>query len=56
MESPREAQREHQRLLDAIAGGDPAAARQAAHVHLRGAAERVGIVLPADLGGNSKAK
>lgn len=52
MESPREAQREHQCILEAIAAGDPAAARQAAHVHLRGAAERVGISLPADLGGN----
>lgn len=51
MESPREAQREHQALLEAIAAGDPAASRQAAHVHLRGAAERVGIDLPADLGG-----
>lgn len=52
MESPREAQREHFVLLDAIAAGDPAAARAAAHVHLHGAAERVGIDLPADLGGN----
>lgn len=51
MESPREAQREHRIMLAAITAGDPAAARQAAHVHLRGAAERVGIDLPADLGG-----
>jgi GntR family transcriptional repressor for pyruvate dehydrogenase complex len=51
MESPREAQREHQIMLDAITAGDPAAARQAAHVHLRGAAERVGLDLPTDLGG-----
>lgn len=51
MESPREAQREHVILLDAIAAGDPAAARRAAHVHLRGAARRVGVELPADLGG-----
>lgn len=50
MESPRQAQREHFILLDAIAAGDPAAARAAAHVHLRGAAERVGVDLPADLG------
>ncbi|MBI2306691.1 MAG: FadR family transcriptional regulator [Rhodocyclales bacterium] len=56
MESPREAQREHYALLDAIAAGNPAAARQAAHVHLRGAAERVGIDLPTDLGGNSVGK
>jgi GntR family transcriptional repressor for pyruvate dehydrogenase complex len=56
MESPREAQREHFRLLDAIAAGDPAAARQAAHVHLRGAAERVGVALPADLGGNKNSQ
>ena len=52
MESPREAQREHYLILEAIAAGDPAAARQAAHVHLRGAAERVGLNLPTDLGGN----
>ncbi len=56
MESPREAQREHYRLLDAIAAGDPAAARQAAFVHLSGAAERVGLSLPSDLGGNSKSR
>jgi GntR family transcriptional regulator, transcriptional repressor for pyruvate dehydrogenase complex len=54
MESPREAQREHYKLLDAIAAGDPAAARQAAHVHLSGAAERVGITLPSDLGGHKQ--
>lgn len=53
MESPREAQREHYVLLDAIASGNPAAARAAAHVHLRGAAERVGVELPTDLGGNA---
>lgn len=53
MESPREAQREHYVLLDAIASGNPAAARAAAHVHLRGAAERVGVELPTDLGGNT---
>ncbi len=53
MESPREAQREHFLLLDAITAGDPAAARAAAHVHLRGAAERVGVELPYDLGGNA---
>jgi GntR family transcriptional repressor for pyruvate dehydrogenase complex len=51
MESPREAQREHNVMIAAIAAGDPAAARQAAHVHLRGAAERVGLDLPNDLGG-----
>lgn len=51
MESPREAQREHYQLLDAIAAGDHVAARQAAFVHLTGAAERVGLTLPADLGG-----
>jgi len=56
MESPREAQSEHYRLLDAIAAGDPAAARQAAFVHLSGAAERVGLSLPSDLGGNSKSR
>lgn len=54
MESPREAQREHYVLLEAITAGNPAAARQAAHVHLRGAAERVGLELPNDLGGNSR--
>lgn len=56
MESPREAQREHHLMLAAITAGDPAAARQAAHVHLRGAAERVGIDLPNDLGGISPKK
>lgn len=53
MESPREAQREHYLLLEAVAAGDPAAARQASKIHLRGAAERVGVELPADLGGGS---
>lgn len=52
LESPRAAQQEHRRLQAAIAAGDPAAARQAAFVHLSGAAERVGIDLPADLGGH----
>lgn len=51
MESPREAQREHLVLFDAITKGDPVAARQAAHVHLSGAALRVGIELATDLGG-----
>lgn len=56
MESPREAQREHQLLIEAISAGNPAAARAAAHMHLRGAAERVGLDLPSDLGGNVPAK
>lgn len=56
MESPREAQREHYVLLEAISAGNPAAARAAAHTHLRGAAERVGLDLPADLGGNGATK
>lgn len=55
-ESPREAQREHMALLEAIAAGNPVVARAAAHTHLRGAAERVDIDLPADLGGNPAGK
>ncbi|MDX9707439.1 MAG: FadR/GntR family transcriptional regulator [Azospira sp.] len=50
LESPRQAQREHAVLLEAIAAGDPVAARRAAYVHLSGAAERVAVDLPSDLG------
>lgn len=39
----REAQDEHQRIFDAIAAGDAAAARQAAAEHLTGAARRLGL-------------
>lgn len=51
IDAPHAAQREHRILLDAIAVGNPAAARAAAHAHLRSAAGRVGIELPTDLGG-----
>jgi GntR family transcriptional repressor for pyruvate dehydrogenase complex len=43
------AQREHQRLLDAIAAGDPRAARAAALAHLRNSIERIGIAGTAPL-------
>jgi GntR family transcriptional repressor for pyruvate dehydrogenase complex len=46
---PREAQREHLALFDAIAAGDPDAARSCALQHLRGAASRVGVTLAVDL-------
>jgi GntR family transcriptional repressor for pyruvate dehydrogenase complex len=42
---PREAQREHLALFDAIAAGDPEAARSCALEHLRGAASRVDVTL-----------
>lgn len=47
---PHEAQSEHRALLQAIADGDPDAARQRALEHLRGAAGRFGIRLALDLG------
>lgn len=43
------AQREHRRLLDAIAAGDPRAARAAALAHLRNSIERIGIADTAPL-------
>lgn len=39
----RDAQTEHQRLYEAIAAGDPMAARRAAAAHLKGAAHRLGL-------------
>lgn len=50
---PREAQREHHVLFEAISRGDAEAARRAALDHLRGAAGRFGIGLALDLDGNN---
>ena len=46
---PKPAQDEHQALYEAIAAGEPEAARARALEHLRGAAGRVGIALAVDL-------
>jgi GntR family transcriptional repressor for pyruvate dehydrogenase complex len=46
---PREAQREHRALFDAISRGDVESARRCALDHLRGAAGRLGITLALDL-------
>ncbi len=42
----RMSQGEHRQLFEAIAGGDPAAARRAAEQHLINAARRLGVVMP----------
>ena len=47
---PAEAQAEHRAMFEAIAAGNPGRARRLAHLHLRGAAARVGIDLADDLG------
>lgn len=39
---------EHQQILDAIKAGDPEAAQRAMHLHLAGAAQRVGLSLSAE--------
>lgn len=46
---PREAQREHRALFDAIAAADADAARRRAQEHLRGTAGRFGIELALDI-------
>jgi GntR family transcriptional repressor for pyruvate dehydrogenase complex len=46
---PREAQREHRALFEAISRGDGEASRRCALDHLRGAAGRLGIALALDL-------
>lgn len=50
---PREAQREHRALFEAISSGDAEAARLRALDHLRGTAGRFGIELAVDLDRNS---
>jgi len=50
---PREAQREHRALFEAISVGDGEAARRGAQEHLRATAERFGIKLALDLDGSA---